>query len=163
MPRLSIILGLAATLITSAAAQTTCVPNFSSSKVFVFVSGTWSASPVAAGTTIIPVDSSSVSFAVTQDSAQNYSFRTAGGSLAVSGTSGALTLQTTSDTDVLQKYKITCTDCNVFGNPATARGCQIRPSSTTSQCVTNFGTGQAVSAIGCSGFAPGQYWHFNAV
>lgn len=141
----------------------TCIPNFAGQNVAVFVSGTWSASPVAAGSSIVPADSSTMTFSVTPDASQAFSFKTAAGSLAVSGASGGITLQTANDNDALQKYLIDCSECNVFGNPATARGCQIRPFTNQGQCLADFGIDLQVATVRCDIPVAGRFWHFNAV
>lgn len=71
--RLAKFLGLASVLVSGAAA---CQPDFAGKEVFVFVTGAWSASPIAAGSAVNWVSGNiGVPFTVTKDASQNYSFR----------------------------------------------------------------------------------------
>jgi hypothetical protein len=143
-----------------------CTPDFQMKQVFVFNSGSWSASPILAGSSIMTTASNAWPFVVQPMTAfnanaapENVVIRT--GNLSVSGASGVLQLQTFNVNDTLQQYSIDCTECNYLGGSGNARGCSLKPASNSTICITNFGINEEVAAIPCSQRAAGQYWHFN--
>ncbi|TFK99591.1 hypothetical protein BDV98DRAFT_584220 [Pterulicium gracile] len=152
---------LSSLFLVNAAATGTCVPHPGDKHVKVFVSGTWDAEPVAAGSSIVPGFRSDLALSFKPVKDDIFLIQTVDGSLAISGSSGDLKLQKTNAGDEQQHYKITCNHCDIDGNDANNRACRIQPASNTNNCITNHGMKKHVDITACTTEKKsGQFWHF---